>query len=178
VGIMVHHGISQIVPTYHFQWQYHIGVIFLGGPDDREVITIASQMICHPKVYISLLRFYIPDMIENQKKEIEEQHDVEEAMDCRAIEDFQKNNIDNERLILSETTTVNIEQIVSTLYSFGTKHDLVLVGRRRGPSSMIISVALEKWVESPELGVIGDLLTSSNYENRANILVVQKNNSG
>jgi hypothetical protein len=175
---MVYHGISQITPTYHSYWQYHIGVIFFGGPDDREAVAIASRIMCHPKVHVNLLRFCTPNMIKCQQKEIEEQCDTEEAMDRRVIEDLQQKNIDNDRLVLTEVTTRDIEKIVSTLQSFGDKYNLVIVGRRRGPSSIMISLTLDEWIESPELGVIGDLLTSSNYENQANILIVQKNNYG
>lgn len=174
---MVYHGITQITPASHSYWQYHIGVVFFGGPDDREAVAIASRMTCHPKVHINLLRFCTSDSMKIQKKKLEDSHDVEEALDRSVIGDLQRENIDNNRLVVTEVTTGDVEQIALAIRSFGDKYDLTIVGRRRGHSSSTISLALEEWMESPELGVIGDLLASSKYENPANILVVQQHNS-
>jgi hypothetical protein len=170
---MVYHSFSQITPASYYYWQYHIGVVFFGGPDDREAVAIASRMVYHPKVHVNLLCFSTINMIKNKRKIMEDSYDVEEALDRKVIDDLQRENIDNNRLVVSEVTIRDIEQIISALRSFGDKYDLMIVGHSRGSSSSMISLVLEEGMESAELGVIGDLLASFKYENPANILVIQ-----
>jgi filamentous hemagglutinin family protein len=174
---MVYHNVSQITPASYCYWRYHIGVVFFGGPDDREAVAIASRMVCHPKVHVNIIKFCTHDMMKNKRKMIEDSHDVEDALDRRVIYELQKENIDNNRLVVSEVTIGDIEQIIGALRSFGDKYDLMIVGRSRGPSSLMVGLALEEGIESPELGAIGDLLASFKYEHPSNIIVVQNYNS-
>ncbi|KAL0363556.1 UNVERIFIED_CONTAM: Cation/H(+) antiporter 15 [Sesamum calycinum] len=53
------------------------------------------------------------------------------------------------------------------------KHDLYLVGRGRGMVSPLTS-GLADWCDCPELGPIGDLLVTSEFESSFSVLIVQQ----
>ncbi|KAG4953097.1 hypothetical protein JHK87_038691 [Glycine soja] len=71
---------------------------------------------------------------------------------------------------------VSIEQPSETtafVSDIANRHDFFIVGRRNGIKSPQ-TAALESWTEFSELGVIGDLLASSDTNTNASILVVQQ----
>ncbi|KAL0458034.1 UNVERIFIED_CONTAM: Cation/H(+) antiporter 15 [Sesamum latifolium] len=53
------------------------------------------------------------------------------------------------------------------------KYDLYLVGRGRGMISPLTS-GLTDWCDCPELGPIGDLLVTSEFESLFSVLIVQQ----
>lgn len=51
-------------------------------------------------------------------------------------------------------------------------YDLIIVGRSHPNSPLLLG--LHEWSECPELGVIGDLLSSPDGETTASVLVIQQ----
>ncbi|KAF3320152.1 cation/H(+) antiporter 15-like protein [Carex littledalei] len=80
VGIMVYHSLTRITQTLQTH-QSHIGVLFMGGPDDREAVAIAGHMAYHPYVHLSILRFRISSVIEGIANNMEEIHAREQKLD-------------------------------------------------------------------------------------------------
>jgi hypothetical protein len=172
---MVYHNMTRITRTLHGH-EFHICALFMGGPDDREVIAIASHMVHHPFVYLRILRIRTTSEIRGKGDEKDLQAS-KENLDEEAISQLQRENISNDHLAISEVTIDNPVQIVLVIRSLGNNFDMLIVGRRRAHSSLFDNEALEDWTESPELGIIGDLLASSDFKTPANILVVQQHGS-
>lgn len=173
---MVYHGITRITSASHPHWKYFVGVVYMGGPDDREAVAIATRMAYHPCVYLKFFYFRIPSKIMNTNKESTSSYDMEQTLDDEVIYDLQRENINNDRLAVSECIMTDVEQAMSTIHSLGNKYDLLIVGRRRGLSSSVINAEFEEGFDMFELGMIGDVLASSKYSKPANVLVVQQYN--
>lgn len=64
-------------------------------------------------------------------------------------------------------------QMVAELSSMVGSYSLFIVGKgREGPSPL--TVGMSDWAECPELGVIGDLLASSDFMLDGSVLVLQQ----
>lgn len=172
----MYHSLTRI--TQNFQThQSHIGVLFTGGPDDREAVAIAGHMSYHPYVHLSILRFRISSVIEGIANNMEEIHVREQKLDDEVIGQLLVENVGNDRLTIREVTIDDPVQIILAIRSLGDNYDMLIVGRRQAHSSPLDNEALVEWIETPELGVIGDLLASPDFKTSANILVVQQHGS-
>ncbi|KAJ3694653.1 hypothetical protein LUZ60_000030 [Juncus effusus] len=167
VGIMVYHSTTRIMTSD--SWQYHVSVLFWGGPDDREAIAIASRAACHPSVYLNVFRLRITGDASNRSQK---NGNKEKSPDNEVIDELQKTNAENDRVTLEEITMGDMEQALSFIHNLGDKYNLLIVGRRQ-ESLLMLGEDLEKWTESPELGVIGDIL-ATDVSCKANVLIVQQ----
>ncbi|CAL9097435.1 unnamed protein product [Musa acuminata var. zebrina] len=165
VGILVHHalaGFGQIVPG---QFQYHVKILFWGGADDREALSCGARMALHAGVSVDVTRV-LPPTERNRDKDV--------ICDEELLREFQINNADNERVAIEEVVVSNVEETIGLIKSIDKAYDLVLVGRRQGSSSWLGEV-MDEWIESPELGMVGDMLASSEFTDSCfSVLVVQQ----
>ncbi|KAJ3679842.1 hypothetical protein LUZ60_016120 [Juncus effusus] len=170
VGIMVYHGTTRIME--HSYWQYHVCVLFWGGPDDRESIAIASRMARHPGVYLRVIRF-LTSRSTTDEKDVAANDDEKKVLDDKMIVELQVANGGNNRLTVTEVSMRDVRQVISMIGAIGDdKYDLLVVGRRQENLSAL-AVGLTKWTETPELGVLGDLL-STDISGSTNLLIVQQ----
>ncbi|KAJ3674435.1 hypothetical protein LUZ60_005051 [Juncus effusus] len=170
VGIMVYHGTTRIMEDSH--WQYHVCVIFWGGADDRESIAISSRMARHPGVYISVIRFLTSGSTTNEK-DVAANDDDKKVLDDKMIAELQVANAGNNRVTVSEVSVSNVDQVISTIQAIGNdKYDLLIAGRRQENLS-VLGDGLTKWTVTPELGLLGDML-STDIPDIANLLIVQQ----
>lgn len=143
-----------------------LAMIYLGGRDDREALCLAKRAIRNPR--INLVVYHLTS----------EQHmpNLEYLLDNEALEEVKKqphygsenNNISYQKLTINdgpETSTV--------LRNIANEHDFFIVGRTHDSDLPQIE-GLTNWSEYLELGVIGDLLASPDFESRAGVLVVQQ----
>ncbi|XP_026664994.2 cation/H(+) antiporter 15-like [Phoenix dactylifera] len=157
VGILIGKSADRPVVPSPGHFQRHIGVLFWGGPDDREALSYASRMLYRKGVQLTVIRF----VLTNDHK------------DKEAIEKLQSDNMNNEHLRLQEVVAKDMEQTISAIRSTDSQFDLVIVGRRQSSSSLLVQ-GLAEWSEFPELGVVGDMLASSDFHSFSSVLVVQK----
>nr|KYP35633.1 K(+)/H(+) antiporter 13 [Cajanus cajan] len=157
VGILVNRSSSSNI------CMKQIGMIFLGGPDDREALCLAKRAIkdCAYNLFVYHLA----------SSQSESNWDM--MLDDEVLKSVKGyygyiENVNYEKITIhdpSETTTFVSE--------IANQHDFFIVGRRNGIKSSQ-TATLENWTEFPELGVIGDLLASSDTKTNASILVVQQ----
>lgn len=140
-------------------------VIFIGGPDDREALAYGTRMGEHPNINITVIRIY--------KIRHEEFDLVETQLDFNALNDYRIIHGDNSRAEFKEVGVSEGPETAEVLHSLSEGFDLMLVGRRHDEGSSIV-IGLSEWCEVRELGVIGDMLTSSDYKSQASVLVVQQ----
>ncbi|KAJ3678250.1 hypothetical protein LUZ60_002053 [Juncus effusus] len=167
IGIMVYHGITRVREPKCLQ--YHIGVLFWGGPDDREGIAIASRLARHPDVYLNTLCFLISYKKDGQQRKYES---LDKEYDDKAIAEFRAANAANNHVTITKNRVGNLEEAFSVIHTLKNKYDLLIVGRRQ-EWMLMQDENLEQWIESPELGLVGDML-ATDISCTANVLVVQQ----
>ncbi|GFY83820.1 hypothetical protein Acr_03g0005940 [Actinidia rufa] len=136
-----------------------------GGPDDREALAFGTRMAEHPNITVTVIHIF--------DNELDHVDLSETQQDLSAINDFKIVHMDNGRAVYKEEGVREGPETVELLRSLGEGFDLMLVGRRHEENSRLTCGLLE-WCEVRELGVIGDMLTSSDFKNDASVLVVQQ----
>ncbi|GMI87323.1 cation/hydrogen exchanger 15, CATION/H+ EXCHANGER 15 [Hibiscus trionum] len=163
VGVLVDRGLRSPISLTTFS--YNMAVIFLGGADDREALSLATRASRQPNVRITVLRI---DMIGNHNT-LEVQ--IEREGDKTLFKDFKAMNVDNGCVACREVVAHDSEDVMKTLRSLSNTYDLIVVGKRHTIPEL---QALLTWAQYPELGVIGDALAAG----RMSVLVLQQHGDG
>ncbi|KAL6577084.1 hypothetical protein OROMI_011360 [Orobanche minor] len=171
VGILIDRGamICSASSLLHADL-YRLGVLFLGGPDDREALSYAHRMAKHPNIHLTLVRFVNDNMGSMYSYDME--LDMDLINKFRDVEQMQ-----SRRCFYDEELVSDSMGVTSVLRSMHSCFDLILVGRRHEDDSPLLAGLLD-WNEFPELGVVGDMIYSLNSECKASLLVVQQALSG
>ncbi|XP_057485194.1 cation/H(+) antiporter 15-like [Actinidia eriantha] len=145
--------------------QFHVCVIFYGGPDSRESLAYGMRMVENPAIRLSVIRLiaedeFITDMLETK-------------LDIKMIHDLRTMSDDNQRIEYRELIVKDGVETSSVLFSLDDHYDFMLVGRRLDNDSPLVA-GLTDWSYAHELGIIGDMLASSDMKNSASVLVVQQ----
>ncbi|KAF9596866.1 hypothetical protein IFM89_013914, partial [Coptis chinensis] len=155
------------------------------GPDDRESLSYATRMAEHPGITLTVIRFIPGDeAIESAYQSNEDpndkgiltvitDNDKERQYDDEFINAFRLKTVNNESIVYTEKIVNNGEETVATIRSIDNIHDLYIVGRGQGMVTPL-TAGLTDWSECPELGAIGDLLSSSDFAATVSVLVVQQ----
>ncbi|XP_058111076.1 cation/H(+) antiporter 15-like [Magnolia sinica] len=150
--------------------EYRVGVLILGGCDCREVLSYALRMSENPQVKLTVMRL-IPT-IDSKDCLPERQQDNQLVAHFRVV------CSGNNRVVYREKSVSNGEQTVKALRSMGDNFDLIMVGRRLGLGTSLIE-GLTDWTNSPDLGVIGDIVASPDFfQAPVSVLVVQQGKHG
>ena len=173
VAILVDHGLaagSACATTTNSLLQ-RAALYFLGGPDDREALAYAARMPDAGNMSLTVVRFKLRNWVGMGGSD--------EARDEEVLHQFWTRHRDNDRVVYVEKTVEDAEGTASVVRSMSEKFDLLIVGRRGGDdkdleSSAALTSGLSDWSEFPELGVLGDMLTSAEFASRVSILVIQQ----
>ncbi|XP_042460390.1 cation/H(+) antiporter 15-like [Zingiber officinale] len=167
VGILIHHGLTSTRPLLSDLFLYSVKVFFWGGNDDREALTYAARMARHPGVRMLVTRFLMQG-----EEAAAEGKDL--SWDDVIFKEFVRETAGNERVTVEQVAPQDINDTVEVIKSIGSECDLVMVGRVQCAESTLEEM-LGKWVETPELGVVGDMLASSDFANFSfSVLVVHQ----
>ncbi|XP_019454980.1 PREDICTED: cation/H(+) antiporter 15-like [Lupinus angustifolius] len=166
VGILIDKGMNMINSSLSSLLSskpvYHVAVFFIGGADDTEALAYSSRMCRHKHVEVTIIR-YIQFGSENSK---ERKHDSD------LIDEYRCVNIGNSRFKIVEEVIRDGEEMLSSIRKMKNKYELVIVGREH-PQTILVD-GFQEWSECKELGVVGDMLASQDFETKASILVVQQ----
>lgn len=154
---------------------YRVALIFLGGSDDREALTFAKRMANDPFIKLTVIHF-VSTVEEKEMKQWDKVLDHEVLKEIAGSENNGgagnggggKGNIGYVRETVKDGT-----QTAAALRSIVDDYELFIVGRRFNLKSNLTS-GLDEWSEFPELGVVGDLLASTDVASKASVLVVQQ----
>ncbi|XP_010068921.2 cation/H(+) antiporter 15 [Eucalyptus grandis] len=145
-----------------------VGVIFIGGTDDREALALAIRMVGQPNVGVAVLRFIFPSVDGDLDGKLDQKLNDELIGVYRA-----KLHI-TEGCLYHEVAVEDSDQAMSHIRALKDKFDLIMVGQTRRAGSLFSDNTMLNWSENPELGVIGDFLASSDFCGEVTSVLVMK----
>ncbi|XP_023545155.1 cation/H(+) antiporter 20-like [Cucurbita pepo subsp. pepo] len=173
-----------------------ICIVFFGGPDDREALELGGLMAEHPAVKVTVVRFRPSPSngFEGSNVILRPMHsksgdnrysfstapinpEKEKELDDVALTEFRSKW--DATVEYTEKEASNTNMIVEGVVSIGKEggYDLVVVGKGRVPSSMVVKLA-DRPAEHAELGPVGDILASSGRGIVSSVLVIQQHGGG
>ncbi|CAK8566428.1 unnamed protein product [Lathyrus sativus] len=167
VGILVDRGLLGGSPSLlQGKSAYYVAVLFIGGADDTEALAYASRMVRHESVNVLVIRFLI----------FGEENSKDRRLDTDLVDEYRYYNNGNRRFEIAEKVVKDGIEFSSSIRRMIDCFDLVMVGKSH-PQSVLLH-GHDQWSECPELGVIGDMLASSDFVTKASLLVVQQQRVG
>nr|POE98052.1 cation/h(+) antiporter 3 [Quercus suber] len=169
VAILVNRGhMRRLNSTPAVLGSYSVAVIFVGGNDDREALSIAKRMVMDSGIRLTVVHL-IPEGEEGIT-------DWEKMLDSEALKELKhkSSTSDGEGYVVYVEERMNGgPQTATKLRELIDDFDLFIVGRRYNVESPL-TIGLDEWSEFPELGVMGDMLASTDFNARCSVLVVQQ----
>jgi hypothetical protein len=172
IGILIDRGGGTATAYTH-----QVAVYFIGGPDDREALALAARMSENPAVGLTVVRF-------RERSGVQRVHGSQlwiesddDKIDEEMIDEFVKDSVDDHRVVYREELVSSGEELVGVIRETNSLFSLLIVGKRetqnqsKEPSLM---AGLSEWSEHPELGIIGDLLASTDFGCMVSTLVIQQ----
>ncbi|KAL2899237.1 Cation/H(+) antiporter 24 [Bienertia sinuspersici] len=142
-------------------------MLFLGGPDAREALTLADRMVGHPDVSLIVVRFLA--------SEYKGDNEGERKLDDGVVTWFWVKNERNDKVVYKEVVVSSGFETISAIQSLNESVpiDLWIVGRKNGINPTLLE-GLSEWSDNPELGLVGDFLVSNDFDTSGSVLVVQQ----
>lgn len=154
VGVLVDRGL-RTRSCSHFS--YHIAVVFIGGQDDREALACAARMSGHAGVSVMVMRIILRD-----KKWESDDEKLDIFLDDTMFDELKMKSIIDECVVCREVVVEDSVAVVDAILSLECIYDLVMVGRRHR-AMVVRDVEMPAFVEHEDLGLIGDVLASTNF---------------
>ncbi|KAH0643737.1 hypothetical protein KY290_033475 [Solanum tuberosum] len=178
VGILIDRGLSETS-----DYAKNIVVLFFGGADDREALAYALRMVDRPDTRLTVVKF-IPDEGASDIEQTEfadESHvnvqidkESEKLMDDEFLNRFKISTANDKSVTYIELLLNDVEEAVKAIKLMDQhNYDLYIVGKGRGVVSPL-TAGLVDWCDCPELGAIGDLLVTSEFDSTFSVLVMQQ----
>ena len=163
VGILIDRGILKgPLSVLNCRLLFNVAVLFFGGPDDAESLAYAARMVRHECVKITVVNFLLFGNANSKERK----------RDSDLINEYRQSNLGNQKFMYFEEVVRDGVELGGCLTKMVGCFDLILVGKYHQKSPLFIG--LEEWNECPELGVIGDMLASPDFECAASVLVIQQ----
>ncbi|KAF3323241.1 hypothetical protein FCM35_KLT11972 [Carex littledalei] len=184
VGIMVDRGFGHINQGSLSLVGKNIVVVFIGGWDDREALTVASHMSQHPAIKLTVVRF-LPDVVARARDNVRSKmslnlnqsftshEELQMQADDEFFAEFYKQHIANKEVGYVEKHVADGAELVMELRALESQYELFVVGKGRDRKS-ILTDGLDDWAECPELGPVGDVVASSEFSTTASALIIQQ----
>ncbi|XP_059624642.1 cation/H(+) antiporter 1-like [Cornus florida] len=184
VGILVDRGLGGTTQSSGSESLRQVALLFFGGADDREVLGYGRRLGMHHHINLTIIRFQLASS-KDQNEEINvvhkeedvlmaiSDHETESVADNRALSDFYGRYVQSGQVGFVEKYVENGAEIASSLKDMADMYSLFIVGKgRRGNSPL--TTGISDWEECAELGTVGDLLASSDFDSSGSVLVIQQ----
>lgn len=163
VGILVDRGqLADNTQILYGHSLFHVTMLYVGGPDDDEALAYCCRMLGHPHISLTLIWLRHSSDV------------MEKSTESHMINWFKSNNVDAGKVGYIEEVVNDAVGTTQVLRSLEDNCDLCIVGRDHKQSELTLGI--NEWIESPELGFIGDMLATSDYS--FSLLVVQQKPPG
>ncbi|CAJ1968075.1 unnamed protein product [Sphenostylis stenocarpa] len=182
VGILVNRGLRPLSKT-----TMNIIMVFIGGLDDREALSVAWRMAAHSATKLHVIRLLISGTEAAEDKAFHcdpngllstvMDNVMQKELDDEHIFHFRHKALHNNDSITYSEKEVRIEtgeEIPLVLNEIDKPRcDLYVLGQGSGNKYTIFQRLLE-WCDNPELGVMGDIVASTSFGTNSSLLVVQQ----
>ncbi|GAU29414.1 hypothetical protein TSUD_149840 [Trifolium subterraneum] len=153
----------------HMKNYFHVGVFFIGGPDDREALALGIRMSQRVNMKVSLFRFIVMNRKEFQSKnQIRREdslgvEDQEEMLDEGLIDEFKSMKFGIGNVSWYEIVVEDAVEIMDAIRGLEGNYDLVMVGKRHNVGSLK-DEEMGNFIENVQnLGIFGDMLSSTEF---------------
>ncbi|XP_047045509.1 cation/H(+) antiporter 2-like [Lolium rigidum] len=156
---------------------HSVVAVFLGGPDDREAVAYATRLAAHPSVSVMVTRFLPAGASVHSSTEKEEEAMADEEF----MADFYARFVAPGHVSYTERYVSNGPELVESLCSMAGMYSLFVVGKGADGGSAAVTQMTSGmgglYEECPELGHVGDLLSSDDLSGCcASVLVLRQHN--
>lgn len=190
VGILVDRGCLEFQRLLAPDSLQSVATLFFGGPDDREAIACSKRLAMHHHLNLTVIRFLPNEFGEedvNVSSSIASPHfnlgnevfmsiarrNPENKRDDVYMDEFYKRYVSSGQIGYVEKNLRDGAETLQALRDIGDMYSLFIVGKgRRGCSPL--TTGMSDWEECPELGVVGDLLASMDFDIKSSVLVIQQ----
>ncbi|RZC55864.1 hypothetical protein C5167_014733 [Papaver somniferum] len=145
--------------------RYNVAMIFIGGPDDREALTYSMRIANEPNLRLTVFRFTHSEVRGNNTRETKK--------DDNLIKELQKKITKTGNIVYKEEDVTDCGDTSSKIKIMEETHNFILVGRQHDNNSPVL-LGLDEWCVYKELGVVGDLLVTSNFKGNYSVLIVKQ----
>lgn len=179
VGILVDRGLGGTSHVSASNVDYTITALFFGGHDDREALTYGSRMAEHPGINLVAVRFVLDPTVASETVSLDIDGNENSRPEARSedeefLSNFKQNNQKEDGSIKYEEKMVKSSaETVEVIKSY-CRCNLFLVGRMAEGEVVAALGKQQQQMECPELGPLGNLLTSSEFSTTASVLIVQQ----
>ncbi|KAK7311184.1 hypothetical protein RJT34_09153 [Clitoria ternatea] len=153
---------------YNSNQFFHVGIFFIGGPDDREALALGIRMSKRPNTRVSLFRFVVmskkpcKSKIELAREEWEEA-ERDTMLDEGLIDEFKSMRYVNGNVSWYEILVEDGVEVLDAIHNLEGNYDLVIVGKRHDIGSLN-DEEMSNFIENAEiLGFFGDMLSSKDF---------------
>ncbi|KAI4982022.1 hypothetical protein ZWY2020_022514 [Hordeum vulgare] len=172
VAILVDRGFGSGVTVPGGAGGCRVAALFFGGRDDREVVALATRMARNPAVDLTVMRFVQKGRAGSMTSSEFDALKERKADDGCMREFLDRANSGGAGVEYCERGVFNANEMVAEIRNVeAAGKDLFLVSKTPGASAL--TAGMSDWSECPELGPIGDLLVSKDFQTKASVLVVQ-----
>ncbi|WRX09760.1 Cation/H+ exchanger - like 1 [Theobroma cacao] len=184
VGIFVDRGQTGFQQPHGSPSMQNIVTLFFGGPDDREALACSKRISMHNQVSLTVIRFiptssrhssWINDASHKDEEVIMAISNVgtENEIDNAFVETFYNRYVAQGKAGFVEKYVSDGVETVAALREIADMYSLFIVGKG-GRGNSPLTTGMSDWEECPELGLVGDLLASSEMNIGGSILVIQR----
>ncbi|XVF33712.1 hypothetical protein REPUB_Repub17cG0191800 [Reevesia pubescens] len=185
VGILVDRGQTGFQQPHGSQSVQNIVTLFFGGPDDREALACSKRISMHSQVRLTVIRFiptnssrhnsWIKDASNKDEEVIMSISNVgtENEIDNALVETFYNRYVAQDKAGFVEKHVSDGVETVAALREIANMYTLFIVGKG-GRGNCPLTTGMSDWEECPELGLVGDILASSEMNISGSILVIQR----
>ncbi|XP_059627009.1 cation/H(+) antiporter 15-like [Cornus florida] len=165
VGIFIDRGVLRgSLSIISSQSIYNVLVIYIGGADGGEALSYSARMAKHENVTVTVMRLLL----------FRSDSARERKLDNDSIDEVCYANIGNKGFLYREEVVRDGVGLASSITGFENGYDLFIVGRSHRGSPFLSG--LDAWSECTELGVIGDMLASTDFGSTSSVLNFKSNN--
>jgi hypothetical protein len=162
-----------------------IAAVFLGGPDDREAVSVASRLAENPNIGLTVFRFVKRSTYDtvtsstSRAAAIAAGDDLEQPLnegdaDERFMWRFYELYASREMAMYVEKVVESPADVVETLDAMAGMFSLVIVGRG-GRQPVELLAGLDRWAEAGrEMGAVAEILASNASMEMGSVLVMQQ----
>ncbi|RCV36780.1 hypothetical protein SETIT_8G008800v2 [Setaria italica] len=173
VGVLVDRGLGGVAGA---GCTTRVAALFFGGRDDREVVALATRMVHNPAIDLTVLRFvqkggsFAGSEFDALKERKADDACLREFLD--RANGMSAGGGGGAGVEYRERGVFNASEMVAQVREVeALGKDLFVVGKTPGLPGLTAGMA--EWSECPELGPIGDLLASRDFQTMASVLVLQ-----